>query len=58
MSGLKQFWRVFVAFLREIGDENAYQRHLAAHNRPHSASEWRRFYEHRLQHKYRQSRCC
>ena len=58
MSVLARFWRVFVAFLREIGDENAYRRHLAAHGCPHSGAEWRRFSEERLNQKYRRARCC
>ena len=30
--------------LREISDQNAYQRHLAEHGVVHSAEEWRRSY--------------
>ena len=37
-----------MALLRELADENAYQRHLTAHGRAHSGEEWRRFSEERL----------
>ena len=39
--------RLLLAILREIGDENAYARHLARLGRPHSAEEYRRFANHR-----------
>ena len=44
--------------LRELADENAYQRHLAAHGREHSADEWRRFSDQRLGARYGQAKCC
>jgi hypothetical protein len=44
--------------LREIGDENAYQRHLTAHNVEHSAAEWRRFCDERWLASSRRPRCC
>ena len=46
------------ALLRELADENAYQRHLAAHGREHSAGEWRRFCDERLRAKYARAKCC
>jgi carbon starvation protein len=45
MNVLRRFARLVLATLREISDENAYQRHLAAHGRKHSGPEWRRFSE-------------
>ena len=33
MSRIRSFGRFILALLREIGDESAYQRHLAAHGR-------------------------
>ena len=47
-----------MGILREIGDENAYERHLRAHGRAHSGEEWRRFSEERLQAKYQRAKCC
>jgi hypothetical protein len=47
-----------LALLREIGDESAYQRHLAAHGREHSGAEWRRFSEERMRSKYARAKCC
>ncbi|MGD0579931.1 MAG: hypothetical protein ABSC08_13490 [Bryobacteraceae bacterium] len=44
--------------LRELGDENAYRRHLAAHARSHSPAEWRRFFDARMRSRYRQVKCC
>ena len=58
MSRVRSFWRFVLALLREIGDENAYQRHLAAHGRAHSGAEWRRFSEERMRDKYARAKCC
>jgi hypothetical protein len=44
--------------LRELADENAYERHLAAHGCVHSAEEWRRFSDERLRAKYARAKCC
>ncbi len=53
-----KFLRVVMAILREIGDENAYQRHLEMHNRTHSGQEWRLFCDERLRAKYARAKCC
>ena len=58
MSGVRRFGRLLLALLRELADENAYGRHLAAHGCPHSAAEWRHFCEHRLRAKYARAKCC
>jgi hypothetical protein len=50
--------RLILALLRELADENAYARHLAAHGRAHSGEEWRRFSEERLRAKYQRAKCC
>ena len=55
MKGLFRFLR---DLLRELADENAYQRHLAAHGRVHSPEEWRRFSDARLRAKYMRAKCC
>ncbi len=55
---MKRLFRFFAALLREIGDENAYRRYLAAHGRPHSGAEWRRFCDRRLRSKYQRAKCC
>jgi hypothetical protein len=44
--------------LREIGDQNAYARHLATHGVEHSGEEWRRFCDERFRAKYRKAKCC
>jgi hypothetical protein len=58
MRKLTQLGRIILGILREIADENAYARHLAAHGVTHSAAEWRRFSEHRLRAKYARAKCC
>jgi hypothetical protein len=58
MSHLRNFARLVLATLREIGDENAYRRHLATHGRAHSGAEWRRFSEERMRAKYARAKCC
>ena len=50
--------RTLLGIFREIGDENAYQRHLRSHRLAGSPAEWRRFWDNRLQSKYKQSKCC
>lgn len=44
--------------LREIADQNAYERHLRAHGEPHSGAAWRRFADERMRAKYRNAKCC
>ncbi len=58
MSRVRSFGRFVLDLLREIGDENAYRRHLAAHGRVHSGAEWRRFSEERMKAKYARAKCC
>jgi hypothetical protein len=58
MKGSRRFFNLVLELLRELGDQNAYQRYLAYHHRVHSREEWRRFQEARLDTKYRGSRCC
>jgi hypothetical protein len=55
---VRRLFRLVMALLRELGDENAYQRHLAAHGRAHSGEEWRRFSEQHLRAKYARAKCC
>jgi hypothetical protein len=55
---MKRAWRLLLALLRELADENAYQRHLDAHGRLPSGEEWRRFSEERLRAKYARAKCC
>jgi hypothetical protein len=50
--------RTVLAILREIADENSYQRHLRIHGRKHSGEEWRRFVDERMKRKYTQAKCC
>jgi hypothetical protein len=58
MSRIRNFGKFVLALLREIGDENAYRRHLTAHGREHSGAEWRRFSEERMRTKYARAKCC
>ena len=58
MKPLRKFLRLALGLLRELSDETAYQRHLAAHGRRHSGAEWRKFCEERLRAKYLRAKCC
>jgi uncharacterized short protein YbdD (DUF466 family) len=58
MSAIRAFLGLFWQLLRELSDENAYERHLRHHGRAHSAQEWRRFSEHRLRARYQRAKCC
>lgn len=58
MKQVRQFWRILWGLLRELSDENAYARHLAAHGRVHSGEEWRRFCEERLYTRFTRPKCC
>lgn len=58
MKRLKRFGNLVMALLRELGDENAYRRHLAAHGRAPSREEWKRFSEERLRARYIRPKCC
>lgn len=58
MDRMKAFCAILLGILREIGDETAYDRHLASHGRAHSAEEYRRFAECRLRLKYQRAKCC
>lgn len=55
---LRRAWQLLVGLLRELSDESAYQRHLAAHGRMHCGAEWRRFSEERHRAKYMRAKCC
>jgi hypothetical protein len=55
---MRRFGRLLLALLRELADQNAYQRHLTMHGRKHSAAEWRHFCEQRLRAKYARPKCC
>jgi len=58
MSALRRIGTVVLAILRELADESAYQRHLAARGRAHSAAEWRHFSEEHFRAKYARPKCC
>jgi hypothetical protein len=58
MRKLRRAGELLLALLRELGDENAYRRHLAAHGRAHSREEWKRFSEEHLRAKYARAKCC
>jgi hypothetical protein len=58
MSRLRRTGALLLRLLRELADENAYQRHLVARQCPPSAEEWRRFSERRLRARYARPKCC
>ncbi len=53
-----KFFRFVLDLLREIGDENAYSRHLRIRGLQHSGKEWRLFCDERLRAKYARAKCC
>ncbi len=55
---MRAIWAIVVGILRELADENAYDRHLAMHQRTHSREEWRIFCDERLRAKYSCAKCC
>jgi hypothetical protein len=55
---MRKFFCFVMTLLRELGDENAYQRHLAAHGVAHSPTEWRRFCDAHWLAQSRRGRCC
>jgi hypothetical protein len=55
---VRRLFDLLMELLRELADENAYQRHLTAHGRTHSGDEWRRFSEQRMREKYARAKCC
>jgi hypothetical protein len=55
---LREIGRIVMGILKEIGDENAYARHLAAKGVPPSKMEWRLFSEARMKRKYMRAKCC
>ena len=55
---MRRLAKLFMALLRELGDENAYRRHLEMHGATHSGPEWRRFAEQRMKEKYSRAKCC
>ena len=58
MKRWKALGRFLLTLARELSDENAYRRHLAAHGCVHSGEEWRKFSEHHLKAKYTRAKCC
>jgi hypothetical protein len=58
MQFIREFLGGLLTLLREIADQNAYQRHLEAHGVTHSGAEWRKFSDERFKQKYQQVKCC
>ena len=55
---MRRIGKLVLSLLRELADENAYQRYLAAGDRTHSGEEWRKFCDQRLRAKYMRAKCC
>ena len=58
MSLIRRAGSLFVALLRELADENAYQRYLAVRGVAASPEEWRRFSSARLAARFERPKCC
>ncbi len=50
--------RLLLAILRELADENAYQRYLSARGLAPSAQAWRCFSNARLAARFERPKCC
>ena len=50
--------RLLMTLLRELADENAYSRYLAARGVSASRDEWRRFSSARLAARFERPKCC
>ncbi|MCC7174029.1 MAG: hypothetical protein IT159_02445 [Bryobacterales bacterium] len=55
---MKRLLRVIFGLLKELSDESAYRRHLAAHNLRDSREAWRDFSNARFQKKFSNPKCC
>ncbi len=55
---IQRLLQFIVELARELSDETAYSRHLEYVKRPHSAEEWRIFFDSRQKRKYQNGKCC
>lgn len=58
MSLIKRVGKLLLALLRELADQNAYQRYLAVRGAAASGDEWRRFSNARLAARFERPKCC
>jgi len=58
MNALRLLGRTLMGILRELADENAYRRHLAAHGCCDTPGEYRRFQTEHFKAKYQRAKCC
>ena len=54
----REFCRVIGGILKELADENAYERYLRFHGLEHSPREWRRFSDEKMRAKFVRPKCC
>ena len=58
MSLIRRAGSLLLALLRELADQNAYDRYLAARGLAASPEEWRRFSNARLAARFERPKCC
>jgi hypothetical protein len=58
MTRIRCFAGLLIELLRELADENAYQRYLRARGVPPSAEAWRHFSDARLAARFGRPKCC
>lgn len=58
MRILQKMAALLAGLAKELADENAYRRYLAAKGKEASGEEWRLFSDARLRRKYQNGRCC
>ena len=55
---MRRIGKLILSLLRELADESAYRRYLAAEGCAHSGERWRKFCDRRLRAKYMRAKCC
>ena len=58
MKAIRALWWWVCELARELSDENAYRRFLAARGTEASAAQWRVFSERRHEARFRRAKCC
>jgi hypothetical protein len=58
MRHVREAFHLLMGLLRELSDENAYQRFLAKRGTQPSKEEWRLFIDGRHAARFRRAKCC
>jgi len=58
MTRIRRAGALLLELLRELADQNAYQRYLARRGAAASPEEWRSFWSMRLAARFERPKCC